>query len=66
MLLVEFHVNYIGISRMKALAKSYIWWPRLNSDIEETCHKCNECLPLSDKPVAGLGTPRLTWNGMFY
>ena len=52
MLLVEFHVNYIGISRMKALAQSYIWLPQLNSDIEETFHKCNECLLLSDNPVA--------------
>ena len=52
MLSAELHVNHIGMSRMKTLARSYIWWPQLNFDIEETCRKCNECLILSDKPVA--------------
>ena len=53
MLLAELHIKHIGMSRMKVLARSYIWWPQLNSNIEETCcHKCNECLMLSDNPVA--------------
>ena len=50
MLLAELHDNHIGMSRMKALARSYIWWPNLNTDIEETCRKCNECLLSSDNP----------------
>ena len=44
--------NHIGMSRMKALARSYVWWPQLNSDIEETCRKCNKCLLSSDNPSA--------------
>ena len=52
LLLVELHPNHIGMSRMKALARSYVWWPQLNSDIEETCHKCNKCLLSSDNPSA--------------
>ena len=59
MLLPELHVNHIGMSRMKALARSYTWWPWLNSDIEETCRKCNECSLLSDNPIAALLRPWL-------
>ena len=51
MLLAELHPKHFGMNRMIALARSYIWWPRLNTDIEETCHKCNECLLSSDNPA---------------
>ena len=44
MLLAELYANHIGMSRMKALARSYIWWPQLNTCIGETCCKYNECL----------------------
>ena len=50
LLLAELHANHIGMSRMKAIARSYIWWPQLNTDIEETCRKCNKCLLSSDNP----------------
>ena len=51
LLLAELHVNHIGMSKMKALAGSYVWWPHLNDDIEEFCRKCNECLLSSDNPA---------------
>ena len=51
MLLAELHTNHIGMSQMKALARSYIWWPQLNTHIEEVCHKCNECLLASNNPA---------------
>ena len=59
MLLAELHINHIEMSRMKALARSYMWRPQLNSDIEETCHTHNECSLLSDNPVAALLHPWL-------
>ena len=30
-----------GISRMKALALSYVWWPNMDSDIELTVSSCS-------------------------
>ena len=34
-LLAEIHTNHLGMSWMKSLARSYIWWPQLNSAIED-------------------------------
>ena len=59
MLLDELHAHHIGMSRIKALARSYVWWPQLNVDIEETCCKCNQCLLSSDNPVTAPPHPWL-------
>ena len=42
-LLEELHQGHVGISRMKALARSYIWWPELDKDIEDLAASCDEC-----------------------
>ena len=59
MLLAELHTNHIGMSRMKVLARSYIWWPQLNTHIEEVCRKCNECLLTSNNPASAPPHPWL-------
>jgi len=33
---------------MKALARSYFWWPGLDRDIEEITKTCKECLESVD------------------
>ena len=42
-LLEELHQGHVGISRMKALARSYIWWPELDKDIEDLAASCDQC-----------------------
>ena len=39
----ELHECHPGINRMKALARSYVWWPKLDQDIETKVKKCNSC-----------------------
>ena len=38
---------------MKALARMYVWWPGLETDIEESVRLCNECQQ-SNPPTAPL------------
>ena len=35
---------------MKSLARSYFWWPHLNSEIEKLSHNCVECSAASRNP----------------
>ena len=42
-LLQELHYTHPGMIKMKLLARSYMWWPRMDSNIEEVVRSCNEC-----------------------
>lgn len=39
----ELHTAHFGITRMKALARSYCWWPGLDADIENVTKNCQQC-----------------------
>lgn len=41
--LVELHEAHPGVSRMKALARSYVWWPTLDNEIEKEVKNCSQC-----------------------
>ena len=62
--LMELHASHPGVSRMKALARMYVWWPGIDKDIESLVRSCQECQSYqSSPPVAPLhpwvwpGTP---------
>ena len=40
----ELHSSHACSSRMKELARSYLWWPNLDKDLEELCNSCPDCL----------------------
>ena len=42
-ILDQLHETHPGISRMKALARSFIWWPGLDLSIEEKVRHCEQC-----------------------
>ena len=41
--LTELHSNHPGMSRMKAVARSYAWWPGLDQDIHDLVKGCIPC-----------------------
>lgn len=42
-ILNELHTAHFGTSKMKNLARSYVWWPRLDSDVEQITRNCVAC-----------------------
>ena len=44
---------------MKSLARSYLWWPHLDSQIEDACHNCAECSITSRNPPKAPAHPWL-------
>ncbi|KAK3745815.1 hypothetical protein QZH41_005677 [Actinostola sp. cb2023] len=45
------HENHLGISRMKSLARSYVWWPKLDEALEKTAKGCEVCQAHQKNPV---------------
>lgn len=66
-LLLDLHSDHMGIVRMKAMARQYLWWPRLNLDIEEMARKCESCrvqdpMPSSKTTAASWDWPAGPWR----
>ena len=40
----ELHSGHAGLSRIKELARNYLWWHNLDRDLEELTRSCPECL----------------------
>ena len=53
--LQELHEGHTGMNRMKSLARMYVWWPKIDSDIEKLVRTCSACqLTQTSPPVAPL------------
>ena len=39
----ELHETHPGICKMKSLARSYVWWPNMDNDLENKVRTCNNC-----------------------
>ena len=48
--LAELHNGHPGMVRMKQLARGYLWWPGLESDIELHVSNCEACLNNRSNP----------------
>ena len=49
-LLSLLHDGHPGISKMKGLACSYVWWPHIDADIEAQVKRCNQCQSSHSSP----------------
>ena len=51
LVLDSLHENHPGITRMKAIARSYIWWSGLDKDIENIAQSCLPCQAVKAAPL---------------
>ncbi|KRX70380.1 LanC-like protein 2 [Trichinella sp. T6] len=65
-ILKELHVGHPGIVRMKALARCYVWWPKLDTEIENLVRTCELCQQSRASPphapVHKWESPRIPWS----
>ncbi|PIO61805.1 reverse transcriptase, partial [Teladorsagia circumcincta] len=45
------HKAHPGQTRMKMLARSYVYWPTLDNDIEQLVRNCSKCASVAKDPV---------------
>ena len=49
-ILMELHEVHPGVNRMKALARSFVWWPGMDADIEFRAKSCTKCCENQSNP----------------
>lgn len=49
-ILDEIHASHMGVNRCKSIARSYVWWPLLDNQIENLCKNCNACNAVRQLP----------------
>jgi len=60
------HESHPGIVRMKSIARSYVWWPKMDDDLERKVRNCENCqvnrkLPAS-APLHPWEYPQRVWS----
>ena len=48
--LEELHADHQGMVRTKAIARSFVWWPTIDKDIELKIRKCGGCALQQNNP----------------
>lgn len=51
-LLQELHQDHPGVTRMKSVARSYMWWPGLDKELETLAKSCQSCQAVKQAPSA--------------
>uniref|UniRef100_A0AAV2JTD4 Gypsy retrotransposon integrase-like protein 1 n=4 Tax=Knipowitschia caucasica TaxID=637954 RepID=A0AAV2JTD4_KNICA len=57
--LEELHSGHLGVVKMKALARSYVWWPGIDQQIEQLAAHCPGCQRVQNEPTVA---PLHTWE----
>ena len=65
-LLDQLHVTHLGIVRMKSLARSTVWWPGIDKQIEKKVKSCQQCQSnqksLAEVPMHPWEWPKRPWT----
>ena len=48
--LQELHSSHMGMVKMKTLARSYVWWPGIDREIEKMTKSCSGCVTYKKSP----------------
>ena len=54
----ELHWAHPGAARMKSMAPSHVWWPKLDADLEKTARECPQCIKTHNAPPPA---PLIPW-----
>ena len=54
----ELHDGHPGVTRMKSLARSYVWWPQMDNHLEECVKTCRMCQSNQKSPASAPMHPR--------
>ena len=55
--LTQLHAGHHGVQAMKNEARRYVYWPRIDQDIEDVTKQCYACIQ-NNVPI---GIPTLSW-----
>lgn len=50
MVLIELHKAHSSIVKTKSLARPYVWWPEIGTDIEYLVKLCLKCCSVRTNP----------------
>ena len=51
------HSTHSDMVNMKSMARNYVWWPKIDKDIEATVRNCQPCQVNQKKPQASIRHP---------
>lgn len=49
-ILQSLHAAHLGMCKMKGMARSFVYWPRIDADIEMIARDCGTCASVANKP----------------
>ena len=66
--LEHLHSGHNGINAMKAEARNWVWWPKIDQDISEITKNCSICFKNfhpNQAPVLSWSSPGKSWSDQF-
>lgn len=65
-ILETLHASHLGVVKMKGIARSYVWWPGIDKEIENVTKSCSGCSKIQNNqtkaPVHPWEWPSAPWQ----